>query len=72
MSDVYVSLCICLQSSPGSLSTLVRAVLSDKKPEDVPKVSFRLVHLAALLYIKLFLFLMITLNRLALCLDVSA
>ncbi|CAE6055696.1 unnamed protein product [Arabidopsis arenosa] len=25
-------------SSPGSLSTLVRAVLSDKKPEDVPKL----------------------------------
>jgi kinesin family protein C2/C3 len=37
-------------SSPSSLSTLVRAVLSDKKPEDVPKVSSRLVHLPALLY----------------------
>ena len=35
-----------LQSSSGSLSMLVRAVLSDKKPEDVPMVS---VHILAAL-----------------------
>lgn len=53
MFDVYMSLCLCFQSSSGSLSTLVRAVLSDKKPEDVPKVSFT-SSLSCYIYIYIF------------------